>query len=372
MSQRLLVFAPNWLGDAVMALPAIADLIRRALPDAVVDHGGARRHRAARAAWFRGIGTAVVLGTSGQHRRREGAVAMTPHCCCPTRFTRRGLREAGAFLSAGAIATNSVPSLLTRAVTPPVRVHQAAYYQQLTTALGFPPGALEPRLTVPQDLRSIGGRSPERVGVGSALTARSRCAGGGVRRRQALAAAYASPRRSTRWGVTESGPCWSAHGRCTGRRRSARGRAYRAASHQSDRGDRPLDAGGGARPLPRARHERFRRDALRARRSASRDGGVRSDQRTARRDRSAPARMSVVHPRVVPSLHAARMSDRLIAACAASSVGRAWLASRCERPAVSARRVSRSRRNADRRGRDISIDPSGSRSIPWTVDAIRA
>jgi hypothetical protein len=30
---RFVVFAPNWLGDAVMALPAIADM-RRALPDA--------------------------------------------------------------------------------------------------------------------------------------------------------------------------------------------------------------------------------------------------------------------------------------------------------------------------------------------------
>ena len=30
---RLVVFAPNWLGDAVMALPAIAD-VRRAVPDA--------------------------------------------------------------------------------------------------------------------------------------------------------------------------------------------------------------------------------------------------------------------------------------------------------------------------------------------------
>ena len=30
---RLVVFAPNWLGDTVMALPAIA-AVRRALPDA--------------------------------------------------------------------------------------------------------------------------------------------------------------------------------------------------------------------------------------------------------------------------------------------------------------------------------------------------
>src|SRR5262252_5498444 len=31
--QRLVILAPNWLGDAVMALPAIAD-VRRALPAA--------------------------------------------------------------------------------------------------------------------------------------------------------------------------------------------------------------------------------------------------------------------------------------------------------------------------------------------------
>ena len=33
MSERLVVFAPNWLGDAVMALPAVAD-IRRHFPSA--------------------------------------------------------------------------------------------------------------------------------------------------------------------------------------------------------------------------------------------------------------------------------------------------------------------------------------------------
>ena len=32
---RLVIVAPNWLGDAVMALPAIADL-RRALPEVTI------------------------------------------------------------------------------------------------------------------------------------------------------------------------------------------------------------------------------------------------------------------------------------------------------------------------------------------------
>src|SRR5579864_3647037 len=35
MVSQLVVLAPNWLGDAVMALPAIADL-RRSLPDASI------------------------------------------------------------------------------------------------------------------------------------------------------------------------------------------------------------------------------------------------------------------------------------------------------------------------------------------------
>src|SRR4051812_4988181 len=34
--RRLAVIAPTWLGDAVMSLPAIADL-RRGLPDATID-----------------------------------------------------------------------------------------------------------------------------------------------------------------------------------------------------------------------------------------------------------------------------------------------------------------------------------------------
>ena len=33
--KRLVILSPNWLGDAVMALPAIAD-VRRAAPDASI------------------------------------------------------------------------------------------------------------------------------------------------------------------------------------------------------------------------------------------------------------------------------------------------------------------------------------------------
>ena len=47
---RLVILAPNWLGDAVMALPAIAD-VRRASPGGVDHRGGAAGDRAALSRW---------------------------------------------------------------------------------------------------------------------------------------------------------------------------------------------------------------------------------------------------------------------------------------------------------------------------------
>lgn len=60
MSRRLLIFAPNWLGDAVMALPAVAD-VRRGLPGAVIDMA-ARASIAPLLPLVPGIGQAVVFG----------------------------------------------------------------------------------------------------------------------------------------------------------------------------------------------------------------------------------------------------------------------------------------------------------------------
>ena len=91
---RLAVIAPNWLGDAVMALPAIAD-IRRASPDAsltiaarpniapVFQHGpGDRRGHRARSKRGR------ESFSSGQEKdSRPLFDAVDP--ACPTRFMRR-------------------------------------------------------------------------------------------------------------------------------------------------------------------------------------------------------------------------------------------------------------------------------------------
>jgi len=154
VSQRLLVIAPNWLGDAVMALPAIFDLVR-SNPGATVDIA-ARPSIVPLVPLVPGIDQALVLGSRAGsidliRAGRFDAVLLLPNSFNAAWIAHRaGVRERWGY------AHDFRSLLLTRAVAPPVRVHQAAYYQQLTTALGFPPGPLEPRLDVPPDLRGIG------------------------------------------------------------------------------------------------------------------------------------------------------------------------------------------------------------------------
>ncbi|MBS1816566.1 MAG: lipopolysaccharide heptosyltransferase II [Acidobacteria bacterium] len=154
MSQRILVLAPNWLGDAVMALPAVAD-VRRAMPEATIDVA-ARPSIAPLIPLIPTVNAAVPLSSrdAGADIIRAGRYDIA-------------LLLPNSFASAWMVYRAGVPErwgyrneframLLTRAVVPPTRVHQASYYQQLTEALGFVAGPLEPRLEVPGDLRTIG------------------------------------------------------------------------------------------------------------------------------------------------------------------------------------------------------------------------
>jgi heptosyltransferase-2 len=152
----VLVAAPNWLGDAVMALPAVADVRRR---------------------W---TGAQLVVAA-------RGAVAdlfrLSPHVTSVTRLNWDGrwwhgrrlpedaasLRAAGAevavvlpnsFASAWVVKRAGIPArwgyatdlrspLLTRRVTRPRHVmHQAEYYQHLVQNLGFENGPREPIVEV--------------------------------------------------------------------------------------------------------------------------------------------------------------------------------------------------------------------------------
>jgi heptosyltransferase-2 len=154
---RIVIVAPNWLGDVVMALPAIAD-VRRRFP-------GARLTVAARRSVDDVFGlvpfvdATCTLESSGrwwQRSRSHADVARVREVgaelaiLLPNSFASAWLvRQAGIPERWGYAADLRQP-LLTRAVPRPAgSMHQGAYYQHLTRELGIDSGPLEPALTVP-------------------------------------------------------------------------------------------------------------------------------------------------------------------------------------------------------------------------------
>jgi len=153
MPDRLVMVAPNWLGDAVMALPAIAD-VRRHYPDAHLTIAA----RAAVAPLFmmvegvdavetlpgRGGLAAVTSWTADATALASGSfdlALLLPNSFATALIARRaGIPERWGF------ATDWRGRLLTRAIEKPRHprhaLHQAAYYQALTAALGIKSGPL--------------------------------------------------------------------------------------------------------------------------------------------------------------------------------------------------------------------------------------
>ena len=186
---RLVVFAPNWLGDAVMALPALAD-VRRASPEATIAVA-ARPSIAPLFEMADGVQEIVMLNTGGSWWRdhsgplRDGrfdAALLLPNSFHAAYLAwRAGIRERWGY------ATDWRGSLLTRTVPPPKRVHQASFYQHLVRTLGFPSGALEPAIDSAGVIRGEGRRPARSGGMGSPRAADGAGARRRVRRRQALA-----------------------------------------------------------------------------------------------------------------------------------------------------------------------------------------
>ncbi|MEQ1727689.1 MAG: lipopolysaccharide heptosyltransferase II [Vicinamibacterales bacterium] len=154
MSRRVLIFAPNWLGDAVMALPAVAD-VRRGLPGALIDLA-ARPSIAPLVPLIPGIGQSVVFGTVSDSLASIRSGGYDTILLLTNSFNSAWLARRSGVAERWGYRNEFRSVLLTKAVAPPTRVHQAAYYQHLTAALGFAPGPLEPTLSVPDELRMIG------------------------------------------------------------------------------------------------------------------------------------------------------------------------------------------------------------------------
>jgi heptosyltransferase-2 len=155
--QRVLVVAPNWLGDAVMALPALAD-VRRAYPDGhlVV---AARPSVAPLYSMVPGVDGTIVTEWRGSLRNRQPlsldvdrvkAERIDLAILFPNSFASAwGLYRAAVTERWGYAADWRRP-FLTRAIARPGGSrHQGAYYQHLVRQLGMPNGPLEPSLSIP-------------------------------------------------------------------------------------------------------------------------------------------------------------------------------------------------------------------------------
>ena len=142
------ILAPNWLGDAVMALPAIADL-RRRFPEA-------RMVVAARRSVADLFGMVAfvdeVINPDVEALRASGAdVAVL----LPNSFASAWLARRAGIAERWGYATDWRRGILTRAIRRPKgSLHQGAYYQHLVQslgidALGIEASPLEPALTIP-------------------------------------------------------------------------------------------------------------------------------------------------------------------------------------------------------------------------------
>src|SRR5260370_30434384 len=137
---RLVILAPNWLGDAVMALPAIADL-RRAAPAAFISVA-ARPSIAPLFTLVPGVNDTLVLGpgaAEGLEGKGFDTALLLPNSTRAALVSRRaGIPERWGY------RTGWRGALLTRPIPPARDLHQVEYYQHLVHALGFPKGPIEP------------------------------------------------------------------------------------------------------------------------------------------------------------------------------------------------------------------------------------
>jgi heptosyltransferase-2 len=155
--ERLLVVSPNWLGDAIMALPAVGDL-RRRFPRARLIVA-ARRPLAALFTMSPLVDEVVATQWSGKlsarGSRRADIAALRvlgadASLLLPNSFASAWMVRRAGIPERWGYAADLRRPLLSRAVPrPAIRVHQAEYYRRLMKGLGIENGPLEPELVVP-------------------------------------------------------------------------------------------------------------------------------------------------------------------------------------------------------------------------------
>jgi heptosyltransferase II len=159
MPERIAVLAPNWLGDAVMALPAI-EAVRRHRPDAVLVAAA----RASIAPLFRmvpGVDETVVLeagrgwlGAAGWARETKALEASKADLAIllPNSFRSAWTARRAGIAERWGFAADLRGRLLTRRVSRPRGpLHQSEYYNALVAGLGMGVAGGTARIDVPAE-----------------------------------------------------------------------------------------------------------------------------------------------------------------------------------------------------------------------------
>jgi heptosyltransferase II len=157
-SPRVVVLAPNWLGDAVMALPAIGSVRHHfKVPLAIA----ARESVAPLFRAVPGVEEVVCLSRDGGWPPWRGVASNAAFLAAsnfdvalllPNSFHSAWLVYKARISERWGYRTCWRGPLLTRKASPPVTfVHQAAYYLQLVEALGIEPAKLAVVLSAPDE-----------------------------------------------------------------------------------------------------------------------------------------------------------------------------------------------------------------------------
>ena len=145
---RIVVFSPNWLGDAVMALPALADVRRHFAASRLLV--AARRSVAPlftmvpavdEVLTLPGRGGLAAVGTWRDDVAAVAAGGFDLALLFPNSFASALVASRAGIAQRWGLATDARRRLLTRwAAKPPGGLHQAAYYQALVGAFGLANG----------------------------------------------------------------------------------------------------------------------------------------------------------------------------------------------------------------------------------------
>jgi len=144
-SGDVVVLAPNWLGDAVMALPAVADLRRHCAGNRLIV--AARASVSSLFTLVPGIDSIVSADVSSIRGSGASVAVLLPNSFASAWLVKRsGVAERWGY------SADLRTLMLTRAIRRPrTPMHQSEYYQHLIRELGIETGPREIMLAIPAD-----------------------------------------------------------------------------------------------------------------------------------------------------------------------------------------------------------------------------